>query len=70
MVAFNYIFSICHGPPLSYLYGKKLRNKKKLMLIQIMNSVGLNSKNIVNNANIFIDIGVMNSHFKESYWYE
>ena len=42
MVVFQYIFSICHGPPLSYLH------EKKLMPVRIMNtSVGLISKNIM-----------------------
>ena len=31
---------------------RNLENKKKLTLVQIMNSVGMNSKNIIYNVNI------------------
>ena len=35
--------------------GRNLKNKKKLMLVRIMNNVGMNSMNIENNVNIFSD---------------
>ena len=54
------IFSIWHEPPLSYLHGNKIKNKKKLTPIQIMNNVGLNNKNIVNNVSVFNDNYTMN----------
>ena len=38
-----------HGPPLSYLNGKKLTP------IRIMNSANMNSKNFVNGVGIFND---------------
>lgn len=38
-----------------YIYGKKLRNWEKFDVVQIMNNAGLNSKNIMNNVNIFND---------------
>ena len=34
---------------------RNLRNKKKLMLVSIMNIAGLKSKNIINNVVIFKD---------------
>jgi hypothetical protein len=34
------------------------------MLVRIMNSVGLNSKNIVNNVRMFNDIDAMNKNLK------
>ena len=35
-----------------------------------MNSVNMNSKNIVNSVGIFNDYATMNSNFKEYYWDE
>ena len=49
MVVFHSIFSIWHGQPLSYLHGKNLSP------VQIMNSDGMNSKNIVKNVGITND---------------
>ena len=59
MVVFHSIFNICCGPPLSYLHERNLENKKKLMLLQIMNNDGLNSKNIVNCVSTFNDIYIL-----------
>ena len=42
---------------------RNLENKKKLMPVRIMNSAGMNSKNIVNNVSIFSDGVAMNSDF-------
>ena len=50
MVVVLSIFSTRDVSCLSYLHGKKL------MPIRIMNSVGLNNKNIVSDINIFNDI--------------
>ena len=52
MVMFHSIFSIGDVSSLSYLHGKKLTS------IQIMISVGLNSKNIVNNT-----FGIFNDNY-------
>lgn len=41
--------------------GKSLENKKKLMPKWIMNNVGLNAINIVDNVSIFSDSAIMNS---------
>ena len=43
--------------------GRNLENKKKMMPIQRMNSVGINNKNIVNSVNIFNVSVAMNSIF-------
>ena len=45
------------------LMRRNLENKKKLMPVRIMNSAGMNSKNIVNNVSIFSDGVAMNSDF-------
>ena len=55
-LCFILYFSIWHGPPLSYLHGKKPRKWKKLTPVWIMNNAGLNSKNIVNGGSISIII--------------
>jgi hypothetical protein len=44
---------------------RNLENKKRLTLVQLMNSVSLDSKSIVNSVGIFNDIVAMNSIFKE-----
>ena len=54
MDVFHSKFSIWHGSPISYLHGKKQ------MLVQIMNS-----KNSVNNVDIFNDSVAMNNIFNE-----
>ena len=46
---------------------RNLENKKKLTLVQIMNSVGMNSKNIIYNVSIFNDHAIMSSIFNEHY---
>jgi hypothetical protein len=43
--------------------GRNLQKKNKLLLVQIMNNFGMNSKNIVNNISIFNDNVFMNSIF-------
>jgi hypothetical protein len=45
--------------------GRNLENKKKLTLVQIMNSFSMNNKNIVNSVGIFNNSVVMNNNFKE-----
>ena len=40
--------------------GRNLENKKRLMLMQIMNNVGMNSENIVIVVGIFNDNALMN----------
>ena len=55
------IFSISHGPPLSYPHGKNLENMKKLTFVRIMNSVSLNSKNIVDSVGILNGSSAINS---------
>ena len=68
MVVFHSISIIWHGHPLSCLHGRNSKNRKKLMLVRIMNSVGMNSKNIMNNIKIFNDSAIMNNIFNE--WYK
>ena len=63
------IFSMSYGPPLSYLHGRNLENKK-LMPVWIMNNANLISKNIVYSVGIFNDNVVMNSNFREQHWNE
>jgi hypothetical protein len=67
MVVFHCIFSIWHGSPLSYLHGRNLESKKKLMPIRMMNSAGMNNINIVNNIDISSDNVVLNSIFSHYY---
>ena len=56
MIVFHSVCSIGHGPPLSYLQGKKLRKQEEI-------DVGMN---IVNSVGIFFsDSVVMNSTFRE-----
>ena len=43
---------------------RNLENRKNLTLVRITNSVGLNSKNILNNVNIFNDRSII--HKKKS----
>ena len=46
--------------------GRNIENKKKLMLLGLMNSVHmLNSKSIMNSVGIFSDSATMNSNFNE-----
>jgi hypothetical protein len=45
--------------------GRNLENKKKLTLVQIMNSVGMKSMSIGNRVGIFDDSVAMNSIFNE-----
>ena len=61
MIVFHPIFSTYTWPPLSYLRGKKLRSMKELTLIQTMNSVSLNKKNVVNNVGIFNKNDIINN---------
>ena len=65
VVVFHSIFSIWHGPPLSYLHERNLENRKKLALVRITNSAGMDTMNIVNNVGIFNDSAAMNSVFRE-----
>ena len=67
MVVFHCIFSIWHGSPLSYLRGRNLEIKKKLMPIWMINSAGMNNINIVNNVNIFNDNFAFNSILSHYY---
>ena len=46
--------------------GRNLVTRKNLAPVQIMNSVSMNSKNIVNNVGIFNDYVVMNSIFSNN----
>ena len=50
--------------------GRHLENKRKLMPVRILISVGLISKNIVNSVSIVNDSVAMNSNFREYYWDE
>lgn len=43
--------------------GRNLETGENLMLVQIMNNAGLNSKNIMNNVNTSNDRFVINSMF-------
>lgn len=43
--------------------GRNLETGENLMLVQIMNNAGLNSKNIMNNVNTSNDRVVINSMF-------
>ena len=45
--------------------GGSFKNKKKLALVQIMNSVSMNNKIIANNVGVFNDSVAMNSIFSE-----
>jgi hypothetical protein len=45
--------------------GRNLENRKKLMPVQIMNNVDLNSMNIMNNVSTFNDSDTMNNIFKD-----
>ena len=47
--------------------GRNLLNKKQMMSIQIMNSGGMNNKNIVKSVNIFNGSVVVTSIFNEQY---
>ena len=49
---------------------RHLENRKKLMLVRMMNSVNLYSKNIMNNDGIFNDDITISSNYKEEYWDE
>ena len=51
------IFSTWHGPPLSYIHGKKLT------LVWIMDSANMESKNIVDHVGVFSDSIAMNNIF-------
>ena len=42
--------------------GRNLKNKKKLMMIRMMNNAGLNDKNIMNSVGTFNDRSVNNSN--------
>ena len=44
---------------------RNLENEKKLTPVKIMNNTGMNSKNIMNNVNIFNDSVAMNNIYKE-----
>jgi hypothetical protein len=60
-----------HGPwckPTLTFVGRSLENKKKLTPVRILNSVNLNSKNIMNNVGIFNDGVALNNNFKEYSW--
>jgi hypothetical protein len=52
---------------LSYLHAKNLKYRNILTPIQIMNIVGINSKNIMNSVGNFNDNVAMNSIFIEVY---
>jgi hypothetical protein len=45
--------------------GRNLENGKKLKPVQILNNVGLNSKNIVNSVGIFNDSSIIFGHVRE-----
>ena len=46
--------------------GRNLENKKKLMLVRIMNSTSLNNKIIVNNIGIFNDDASIKANSKNN----
>ena len=60
-------YGVCSDMGLHYLtfMGRNLENRKKLTLVRIMNCVGMNSKDIVNNVEVFSGSVVMNSIFNE-----
>ena len=45
--------------------GRNSKNKKKLSLVRIMNSVNMNTKDVVNNVRIFNIFVAMNSNRRE-----
>ena len=45
--------------------GRNLRDRKKLMLVQMMNSVNMNTKNSVNSVSMVNDSDSINSIFSE-----
>ena len=47
--------------------GRNLENKKKFMLVQIMNNAVMNNMNIVSSGGIFGDNATMNDSFNEYY---
>ena len=53
-----FVLYLAYDMGLHYLIfmGRNLENKKKLRLVRMMNSVGLNRKNIMNSVGIFKDI--------------
>ena len=51
MVVFHSIFSIWHGPSLSYLHGKKLKKQEEIDAGSNNECAGLNSENIMNSVN-------------------
>ena len=60
-------YGVCSYMGLRYLtfMGRNLENRKNFTLVRIMNSVGMNSKDIVNNVEVFSGSVVMNSIFNE-----
>ena len=49
------------------LMGRNLENNKKLTPVQIMNCVVMNSKNVVNIADVFSDCVAIHSILSEEY---
>ena len=45
--------------------GRNLVNKKKLALVQILNTIGMNTITIVNNVGVFGDSAATNNVFSE-----
>ena len=56
MVVFILYLAYVMGLRYLYFMGRNLKNKKKLTLVRIMISVGLNKKNIMNSVGIVNDI--------------
>ena len=65
MVVFHYVFTYDMGLHCLTFMGRKLKIKKKLTRVQIMNSADMNSNNNMNIVDNFNDIVVMNSVFSE-----
>ena len=49
---------------------KNLENRKKLILVRILNSMSLYGNNIMNSVNTFNDVSIINSNVREQYWDE
>ena len=64
IVLHSYNKHFTFGPSLSYLHVKRLRYRKKLTLVRIMNCANMNSMNIMNIVNIFNDIFTTRSSIK------
>ena len=46
---------------------KNLENRKKLILVRILNSMSLYGNNIMNSVNTFNDVSIINSNVREQY---